>query len=59
MVVSLACALLIVAASWWLQAEAMVVKKGFSAVQLKNCLQEYEGLGVLHVDDDGTQISFD
>lgn len=37
----------------------MVVKKGFSAIQLQNCLQEYEGLGVLHVDSDGTQISFD
>jgi len=37
----------------------MVVKKGFSAIQLKNCLQEYEGLGVLTVDGDGTQIRFD
>mmetsp|Transcript_5081 Transcript_5081/g.7769 ORF Transcript_5081/g.7769 Transcript_5081/m.7769 type:complete len:734 (+) Transcript_5081:104-2305(+) len=41
------------------QAEAMIIKKGFTATQLESCLQEYQGLGVIHVDEDRTHISFD
>jgi hypothetical protein len=39
--------------------EAMTVKKGFTSAQLKQCLSEYEGLGVIHVAQDSSYISFD
>jgi hypothetical protein len=42
-----------------LKAEAMIIKKGFTANQLRNCLQEYQGLGVIHVDKDRTTISIE
>lgn len=41
------------------QAEAMVIKKGFTTVQLEKCLSEYQTLGVLHVDKEKTQIIFE
>jgi hypothetical protein len=37
----------------------MVVKKGFTLVQLEKCLAEYQTLGVLVVDRDKTQITFE
>jgi DNA replication licensing factor MCM7 len=41
------------------QIEVMVVKKGFSVQALQSTIKEYEGLGVLYMDDDGTHIIFD
>lgn len=41
------------------QAEAMIIKKGFTATQLQTCLHEYQSLGVIHVDQDRTSISFE
>lgn len=41
------------------QVEAMTLKKGFTTAQLQHCLQEYEGLGVIHVAQDRSFISFD
>lgn len=40
------------------QVEAMIVKKGFSTQQLRQCLNEYQQLGVLTVDTDGSTIHF-
>lgn len=37
----------------------MIIKKGFTALQLESCLEEYQALGVLHVDKEKTIISFD
>jgi hypothetical protein len=37
----------------------MAVKKGFTSAQLQQCLQEYQGLGVLHVAPDMSYIAFD
>lgn len=42
-----------------IQAESMVVKKGFSAVQLQSTLAEYEMLKVIHLDAGGERIIFD
>ena len=39
------------------QLEAMVLMKGFSAVQLSTCLQEYGQLNVLGVDENRTTIT--
>ena len=41
------------------QIENMVVKKGFTSQQLRACLSEYEQLGVIHLDNDGSVIHFD
>jgi hypothetical protein len=41
------------------QAEAMVIKKGFTTLQLEKCLTEYQALGVLRVDKDKTTITFE
>ena len=41
------------------QVEAMTLKKGFTSAQLKQCLQEYQALGVVHVAQDMSFISFD
>ena len=38
--------------------EAMVTKRGFSAVALEQCLHEYQQLGVLTLDADKTKIQF-
>jgi DNA replication licensing factor MCM7 len=42
----------------FIQIEAMVLKKGFTSAQLKYCLSEYELLGVISVDRDGSTIHF-
>ena len=42
----------------FVQVEAMVLKKGFTAQQLRQCLDEYSQLGVLTVDSDGSTIHF-
>lgn len=39
--------------------EAMVVMKGFSNKQLKECILEYQDLGVLSVDESWTKVTFD
>ena len=39
--------------------ELMILKKGYSSQQLRNCLEEYETLGVLSSDDNGSTITFD
>lgn len=39
--------------------EAMVVMKGFSNKQLKECILEYQSLGVLSVDESWTKVTFD
>ena len=39
--------------------EMMVVKKGFSSQQLRNCINEYQSLGVLSTDENGNTITFD
>eukprot|EP01035_Chromulina_nebulosa_P017145 gene17145-22659_t len=36
--------------------EGMIVKKGFTAQQFENCLNEYENLGVIHINSDRTKI---
>lgn len=41
------------------QAEAMVIKKGYTTVQLEKCLTEYQILGVLLVDKEKTSITFE
>jgi len=41
------------------QVEAMVLKKGFTAAQLQTTLQEYCGLGVVSMDNEGRNITFD
>lgn len=39
-------------------AEAMVLRKGFTAQQLQSCLEEYEALEIIQVDQNRTQIHF-
>eukprot|EP00980_Cylindrotheca_fusiformis_P016394 scaffold4887_cov118-Cylindrotheca_fusiformis.AAC.4 len=39
-------------------AEAMVLRKGFTAQQLQSCLEEYEALEIIQVDQNRTQIDF-
>ena len=39
-------------------AEAMVIRKGFTLQQLQSCLEEYEALEVLQVNQNRTQIHF-
>ncbi|KAL3921569.1 MAG: hypothetical protein SGILL_002682, partial [Bacillariaceae sp.] len=39
-------------------AEAMVIRKGFTAQQLQSCLEEYEALEVIQVNQNRTQIHF-
>jgi DNA replication licensing factor MCM7 len=39
------------------QVEAMIVKKGYTLEQLKNCLNEYESLGVITLDEGRSRIS--
>ena len=39
--------------------EAMVVMKGFSNKQLRECILEYQDLGVLNVDENWTRVTFD
>jgi DNA replication licensing factor MCM7 len=39
-------------------AEAMVIRKGFTAQQLQACLEEYEALEVIQVNQSRTQIHF-
>jgi DNA replication licensing factor MCM7 len=39
-------------------AEAMVLRKGFTAQQLQSCLEEYEALQIIQVDQNRTQIHF-
>ena len=41
------------------QAEVMVLKKGFPIQAMRNTIEEYQKLGVLYMDDDGTHIVFD
>jgi DNA replication licensing factor MCM7 len=41
------------------QVEAMTLKKGFTTAQLQQCLQEYQTLGIIHVAQDMSFISFD
>jgi DNA replication licensing factor MCM7 len=41
------------------QIEMMIVKKGYSSQQLRNCINEYESLGVLSTVDNGSTIIFD
>jgi hypothetical protein len=36
--------------------EGAILKKGFTHEQLVNCLEEYESLGILRVEDEGTKI---
>jgi DNA replication licensing factor MCM7 len=42
----------------FVQIEAMVVKKGFTSQQLRTCMNEYQQLGVISVDTDGSVIHF-
>lgn len=42
----------------FVQIEAMIVKKGFTSQQLRSCLSEYQQLGVISVDPDGSTIHF-
>jgi hypothetical protein len=37
----------------------MVIKKGFTILQLERCLAEYQTLGVMVVDRDKTQITIE
>lgn len=39
-------------------AEAMVIRKGFTVQQLQSCLEEYEALEVLQVNQNRTQLHF-
>ncbi len=41
------------------QVEATVLKKGFTAAQLQNCLHEYDQLGVISIDSDRHFITLD
>lgn len=41
------------------QVEVMVLKKGFPVQALRNTIDEYQRLGVLYLDNDGTHIIFD
>jgi DNA replication licensing factor MCM7 len=36
--------------------EAMVLRKGFTVQQLQSCLEEYDELGVIHVNSTGTHV---
>ncbi len=38
--------------------EAMVLRKGFTEQQLKTCLEEYEALDVIQINNTGTHIDF-
>jgi DNA replication licensing factor MCM7 len=38
--------------------EAMILRKGFTAQQLKACLEEYQSLDILQVNSTGTHIDF-
>ncbi len=38
--------------------EAMVIRKGFTAQQLRTCLEEYQALDVLQVNSTGTHVVF-
>jgi DNA replication licensing factor MCM7 len=42
----------------FVQIEAMIVKKGFTSQQLRSCLHEYQQLGVITMDSDGSFIHF-
>jgi DNA replication licensing factor MCM7 len=39
-------------------AEAMVIRKGFTVQQMQSCLEEYEALEVIHVNQNRTYIHF-
>ena len=39
--------------------ELMVLKKGYSSQQLRNCIEEYQTLGVLSTNENGSTITFD
>jgi DNA replication licensing factor MCM7 len=39
-------------------AEAMVLRKGFTAQQLQSCLEEYEALEILQVNQNRTHLHF-
>jgi DNA replication licensing factor MCM7 len=39
-------------------AEAMVLRKGFTTQQLQSCLEEYEALEIIQVNQQRTQIHF-
>ena len=41
------------------QVEVMVLKKGFPAQAMRTTIEEYQKLGVLYLDNDGTHIIFD
>ena len=41
------------------QVEVMVLKKGYPVQAMRNTIEEYQKLGVLYMDDDGTHIVFD
>jgi DNA replication licensing factor MCM7 len=43
----------------YVQVEAMVLRKGFTAQELKNCLNEYENLGVWALDAERTHLMMD
>ncbi len=45
--------------SRFIQAEGMIIKKGFTVTKLNRYLDEYQGLGVVYVDQDKTIISFE
>jgi DNA replication licensing factor MCM7 len=38
--------------------EAMILRKGFTAQQLQSCLEEYEALEIIQVNQNRTQIHF-
>lgn len=42
----------------FVQIEAMILKKGFTSQQLRTCMSEYQQLGVISVDSDGSMIHF-
>jgi DNA replication licensing factor MCM7 len=42
----------------FVQIETMVLKKGFTSQQLRTCMNEYQQLGVISVDTDGSVIHF-
>lgn len=42
----------------FVQIEAMIVKKGFTSQQLRACMSEYQQLGVISVESDGSMIHF-
>ena len=39
-------------------AEAMVIRKGFTVQQMQSCLEEYEALEIIQVNQNRTQIHF-